>query len=130
MQSGVVVAVLSCNDLDASERFYSRLGFARTKTALSEQFPTYRMLSNGNGHLHLTTSVEGWLVPGRNPFGLYFYLEDVDFWAEAFRGKILGNGPEEKPWGTYEFAVSDPDDTLVWVGWPSRLRKGRGRNIA
>jgi hypothetical protein len=23
----------------------------------------------------------------------------------------------------YEFAVSDPDETLVRVGWPSRLRK-------
>jgi hypothetical protein len=125
MQSGTVVAILPCNDLDVSERFYSRLGFARTQTEVSDQFPTYRILSNGNGQLHLTTAVEGWLIPGKNPFGLYFYMEDVDARAREFRDEIVGNGPEEKPWGTYEFAVSDPDETLVRVGWPNRFRGSR-----
>ena len=27
--SGVMTAILPCNDLDASERFYNRLGFVR-----------------------------------------------------------------------------------------------------
>ena len=73
-----------------------------------------RMLSNGKGRLHLTAAVEGWLVPGKNPFGLYFYMEDVDVWATEFRDEILEkNGPENKPWGMYEFAMSDPDETLV-----------------
>ena len=53
-------------------------------------------------------------------------MEDVDVWAKEFRDEILGNGPEEKPWGTYEFALSDPDETLVRVGWPSRLRRTEG----
>jgi catechol 2,3-dioxygenase-like lactoylglutathione lyase family enzyme len=105
MLSGSIVAILPCNDLDASEHFYSRLGFTRIKTEASDQFPTYRILSDENGLLHLTAAVEGWLIPGRNPFGLYFYMEDVDAWAREFRDEILGNGPEEKPWGTYEFAV-------------------------
>ena len=52
-------------------------------------------------------------------------MEDVDAWAKEFRDEILGKGPEEKPWGTYEFAMSDPDETLVRVGWPNRLRKVR-----
>jgi hypothetical protein len=70
----------------------------------------YRILTDGKGgELHLTDSVEDWLVPGRNPFGLYLYTEDVD----ALAGK---KGPEDKPWGTYEFALSDPDQTLVRVG--------------
>ena len=34
---------------------------------------------------------------------------------------IIGAGPEHKPWGMYEFALSDPDETLVRVGWPSHL---------
>jgi hypothetical protein len=81
------------------------------------------MLSNGKGRLHLTTAVEGWLVPDRNPFGLYFYMEDVDIWADKFRDEIVGkNAPENKPWRMYEFAVSDPDETMVRVGWPSNLR--------
>jgi hypothetical protein len=51
-------------------------------------------------------------------------MEDVDRWAAEFRAEIIGkNAPEEKPWGTHEFAVSDPDQTLVRVGWPIRLRR-------
>ena len=122
MKSGSVVVILPCNNLDRSERFYGRLGFAHIDSSVSKEFPTYRVLSNGTGQLHLTTTVEGWLIPGRNPFGLYFYMEDVDTWAKEFRDEILGKGPEEKPWGTYEFAMSDPDETLVRVGWPMRLR--------
>ena len=36
--------------------------------------------------------------------------------------------PTHKPWGMYEFALSDPDDTLVRVGWPSRLTIDQGRD--
>jgi hypothetical protein len=125
MKSGSVVAILPCNNLDLSERFYGRLGFTHIGSSVSKEFPTYRVLSNGNGQLHLTTTVAGWLIPGRNPFGLYFFMEDVDTWAKEFRDEILGKGSEEKPWGTYKFAMSDPDETLVRVGWPMRLRKVR-----
>jgi catechol 2,3-dioxygenase-like lactoylglutathione lyase family enzyme len=121
--SGFLVAILPCIDLDASERFYNRLGFARSDSQrpVTGETDTYRMLSNDKGgYLHLTDAVEGWLVPGRNPFGLYFYLEDVDALAREFERQ-----PEDKPWGMYEFAISDPDETLVRVGWPTRLRKPR-----
>jgi catechol 2,3-dioxygenase-like lactoylglutathione lyase family enzyme len=124
--SGVMTAILPCNDLDASERFYHRLGFVRSDTARPPgEADTYRMLSNGRGgYLHLTDAVEGWLVPGKNPFGLYLYLEDVDALAAEFRDQIIGKtAPEDKSWGMYEFALSDPDETLVRVGWPTRLRR-------
>jgi hypothetical protein len=50
-------------------------------------------------------------------------MEDVDIWADKFRDEIVGkNAPENKPWRMYEFAVSDPDETMVRVGWPSNLR--------
>jgi predicted lactoylglutathione lyase len=57
-----LTAILPCNDLDASEAFYARLGFTHR-----EGGDEYRMLS---------------------------------------------------------FAVSDPDETLLRVGWPTRLRRG------
>lgn len=125
--SGALTAILPCNDLDASERFYNRLGFARPeneKPAPGEE-DSYRMLANGRGgFLHLTDAVEGWLIPGRNPFGLYLYLDDVDALAAGFAGETIEKrGPEHKPWGMYEFSLSDPDETLVRVGWPSRLMK-------
>ena len=109
-----LTAILPCNDLDASEAFYARLGFTHR-----DGDDDYRMLSDGRGgELHLTAAVEGWLVPGRNPFGLYLYTEEVDELAAR-----MGRKAEDKPWGMYEFALSDPDETLVRVGWPSRLRR-------
>lgn len=125
-QSHALTAILPCNDLDASEAFYGRLGFRRPdsgKPAAREE-DTYRILSDGKGgHIHLTDAVEGWLIPGRNPFGLYLYTEDVDILAAEFATELgAGSGPEHKPWGMYEFALSDPDETLVRVGWPSRPR--------
>jgi catechol 2,3-dioxygenase-like lactoylglutathione lyase family enzyme len=120
-----LTAILPCNNLDASEAFYNRLGFSRPQSGKSAagEDDSYRMLSDGKGGtLHLTDAVEGWLVAGRNPFGLYLYTEDVDGLARVFAGEIIGKGePEHKPWGMYEFALSDPDETLVRVGWPSRL---------
>jgi hypothetical protein len=121
-----LTAILPCNDLDAAETFYQRLGFSRPE----EDRPTdptqddYRMLKDGKGgYLHLTKAVAGWLIPGRNPFALYLYTEHVDELAAAFVGETIEkNGPENKPWGMYEFSLSDPEETLVRVGWPSRLR--------
>jgi hypothetical protein len=127
--SGAMTAVLPCNDLDASERFYGRLGFVREeneKPAPGEP-DGYRILANGKGgYLHLTDAEKGWLVPGRNPFGLYLYTETVDDLAAEFGPELLKrNGPEDKSWGMYEFSLSDPDETLVRVGWPTRLRRPR-----
>jgi predicted lactoylglutathione lyase len=121
-----LTAVLPSNDLDVSEAFYNRLGFTRPangRPAPGED-DSYRILADGKGaHIHLTAAVRGWLAPGRNPFGLYLQTEDVDGIAAAFAGEIVEKeGPSDKPWGMYEFAVSDPDGTLVRVGWPSRLR--------
>jgi hypothetical protein len=124
-----LTSILSCNDLDASEAFYNRLGFMRPdgdKPAARED-DTYRMLSDGKGgKLHLTNAVEGWLIAGRNPFALYLHTEHVDALAAEFASELIEkDGPQDKPWGMYEFSLSDPDETLVRIGWPSRLRRRR-----
>jgi catechol 2,3-dioxygenase-like lactoylglutathione lyase family enzyme len=108
-----LVAILPCNDLDASQAFYERLGFVHRDHA-----DDYRLMADGLGaELHLTQAVDGWLIPGRNPFGLYLYAENVDELAAR-----VGEQAENKPWGMYEFALSDPDETNVRIGWPIRLR--------
>ena len=70
-----IVAIVPCNDIDASTAFYMRLGLS----VHSDQ-GHYRILSDGMGWLiHLSAeSPEGWVVRDRNPNGLYLYLEDVD----------------------------------------------------
>ena len=113
-----LVAILPCNDMDAAQAFFERLGFSLSDGSLDD----YRMMSDGRGgFIHLNRAVEGWLRPGANPFGLYLYREDVDGLAAAFAGEAIG-APSDKSWGMYEFAVNGPDDTLVRIGWPTRLR--------
>lgn len=107
------VAIIPSNDLDASAAFYARLGFR-----VAADHGHYRILEDGRGwHLHLTHS-PGWPPHVEaNPFGLYLYAEDVDAVADGVRELIIEKGaPHVKPWGTYEFAVSDPTGVLVRVG--------------
>lgn len=115
-----LTAILPCSDLDVAEAFFARLGFSRDDGSPDE----YRMLSDGaGGAVHLNAAAAGWLVPGRNPFGLYLFRKDVDAVAAAFAGEIIEpEGPRAKPWGMYEFALNGPDDVLVRVGWPIRRR--------
>lgn len=113
MTTHMAVAIIPSSDLDASEAFYRKLGFR-----VESDYGQYRILADGRGwHLHLT-KVDGW--PRRvedNPFGLYLYVDDVDAVADRVRESIIEKGsPHLKPWGTYEFAVSDPSGTLVRIG--------------
>jgi hypothetical protein len=110
-----LTSILPCNDPGQAQAFFERLGFSRQASP-----DDYRILSDGlGGHIHLTQAIAGWLVPGRNPFGLYLYREDVDGLAAALSDRILAQ-PADKPWGMYEFALNGPDDTLIRVGWPTR----------
>lgn len=116
---GTLTAILPCDDLDASEAFYALLGFICPSDGRHEG---YRLLKNARGGgLHLTAAVEGWLIPGRNPFGLYLYVEDVDGAVAKVRERLI-HPPKAQPWGMYECALSDPDETLVRIGWPTRAR--------
>lgn len=105
------VAIVPCNDLDESQAFYERLGFAAVSVYEAHG---YRILRDRQGaSLHLTRTEPGWVVPERNAHGVYFYAENVEALAAEF-----GARAETKPWGLREFAVSDPNGTLVRVGWP------------
>ncbi|QDX26518.1 glyoxalase [Sphingomonas suaedae] len=107
-----IAAILPCRDLAASTAFYERLGLT-----LDSDYGDYRILSDGKGwHLHLRheSSTPG---PPDNAFGLYLYVADVDAVADRVRELVIEPGaPHLKPWGMYEFVVSDPDGTLVRVG--------------
>lgn len=108
-----VVAILPCADLDASQAFYERLGLS-----VASDHGHYRILSDEKGwHLHLNRSAMEGPGPPHNPFGIYLYADDVDAVADRVRDLIIEPGaPHIKPWGTYEFAVSDPDGVLVRIG--------------
>ncbi|QTC91778.1 VOC family protein [Brevundimonas goettingensis] len=108
-----IAAIVPASDLDASTAFYRRLGLEVTS-----DHGHYRLLDDSRGwRLHLNR-VTGWPATVEdNPLGLYLYVEDVDAVADRVRDLIIEPGtPHLKPWGTYEFAVSDPNGTLVRIG--------------
>ena len=116
-----VTPIIPCNDIDAAEAWWNRLGFARPA---GQDYGDYRMLTDGEGgDVHLNRAVEGWVVPGCNPFGVYVYTRRVEVIAAAMRDAVIerDKAPEHKPWGMYEVSLNGPDDLLVRVGWPSRL---------
>lgn len=107
------VAIIPSSNLNDSTIFYRRLGFEVTS-----DYGDYRILEDGSGgHLHLTR-VAGWPRQVEdNPFGLYIYVDDVDAMAERVRELIIEkDAPHAKPWGMYEFSVSDPTGVLVRIG--------------
>jgi catechol 2,3-dioxygenase-like lactoylglutathione lyase family enzyme len=106
-------AILPCNDIDKTQAFYERLGFAVTGGDSG-----FRIMTDGCGwHIALRPAEPGWVIPDRNSHGIYLYAEDVDAVADRVRDIIIEHGaPHVKPWGMYEFAVGDPDGVLVRVG--------------
>jgi hypothetical protein len=118
------VAILPCSDLNAAESWWGRLGFVGSP---GDNHEGYRMLTDEAGaEIHLCEAVPGWLVPARNPFGIYLYTARVDAIADSVREEIIGKAkrPEHKAWGMYEFALNGPDDLLVRVGRPSAADEG------
>lgn len=92
------VAIMPCNDIVAAEHWWSRLGFRRST---DNDCRNYQLLSDGHGgELHLQVAPEGWMVPGRNPFGIYLYVARVDQLASMARDAIIGSSkaPEHKSW--------------------------------
>lgn len=121
-----ISAIIPCNDMDAAERWWNGLGFFGP----DDGNPTdYRILSDNDGAtIHLLPAVPGWLIPGRNPFGIYLSTARIDRLAAAAGDAILGavKAPRHTDWGMYEFALNGPDDMLVRIGWPSRLLRAGG----
>ena len=114
----MIAAIVPCSDIEASTVFYARLGLS-----VFADHGRYRILTDGKGwHMHLSN--EGrppQPLAGGNRYGLYLYVEDVDGLAAKIADLLPGGGPGLRPWGMYEVSVSDPDGTLVRIGWPSRL---------
>lgn len=109
-----VTAVVPCNDMEASESFYGKLGFSRNPDG--KDYDDYVILRDkGGAELHLSKAPEGWLIKGMSPFGIYFFADNVEELASNLKG-ILLHPPRNQPWGMFEFAVSDPDENLVRVG--------------
>ena len=100
--------------------FYERLGF-RTAGWWPRQFGGYAILIRGDLIMHFFAFAD---ISRDKNYGQYYWrVQDVDaLYAEVHAAGLPSSGTprlapvENKPWGTREFAFSDPNGNLVRVG--------------
>ena len=107
------VAIVPVRDLERAIAFYERLGF------VGERYEGggYAFVRRDEVQLHLREAA-GELTGHGSVCGIYLYMSDADDVYEAWSQagvEILGE-PEDKVWGMREFALTDPDGTLLRVG--------------
>ena len=109
-----IVPILPVRDMDASVAFYQRLGFNAKPYADGLNQYVFLVMDGLSMHLGLSSAPEFQF----NPCGVYFYVREAD----ALYRRLVDAGvpclfpPADKPWGLREFAVSDPDQTLLRFG--------------
>ena len=117
-----VAPILPARDFERTARFYERLGFA----VVSQYHPpdAYLILRRGDVELHFFPHFD--LDPASSYAGCYIRVGDVESWFETARRMDLPASGiprlvplQDRPWGMREFAVIDPDGSLLRVGAPS-----------
>ncbi len=123
MEPGIAIPILPARDLKETRQFYERVGFTATGW-WPDTFGGYAILARGELTMHFF-SYPG-LSPKDNygqcywrvtdPDGLHAELSRADLsdWPNARVGPI-----EEKPWGTREFSMLDPNLNLIRIGRPN-----------
>lgn len=108
-----VAPILPARSMSVSVNFYQRLGFL---VEPYEDGAVYCFLLRDEQALHLRLAGPKELAD--NPGGVYFYVDDADvLYEEVVAAGISAlHEPEDKPWRMREFALSDPDGTLLRFG--------------
>jgi catechol 2,3-dioxygenase-like lactoylglutathione lyase family enzyme len=106
--------ILPARDLEATRAFYESIGF-RTIGWWPDAFGGYAIVSNDTLELHFFRFPE--LDVASSYAQCYWRVSDVDALHQAVMSAgVTASQPEDKPWGMREFALSDPNGTLVRVG--------------
>ena len=111
------IPILPSRSLEDTVAFYGRLGFAGG----IHPHGAYAILHRGTVELHFFLHRE--LVPSESSAGCYIRVTDVDRLHRELGSAGLPRAGiprmdalADKPWGMREFAVIDPDGSLVRVG--------------
>ena len=112
------IPLLPSRSIEATCAFYRRLGFEGGPHAFDDG---YAILCRGALELHFFRHAT--LEPGASDAGCYLRVLDVE---AIHRDCVASDLPtqgiprmtalEDKPWGLREFAVVDPDGTLLRIG--------------
>jgi catechol 2,3-dioxygenase-like lactoylglutathione lyase family enzyme len=116
-QNDIAIPILPSRSLNDTLAFYRRLGFEGKIHSHGD----YAILTRGSVELHFFTHRE--LRPAESSAGCYIRVADVESIQQAFasaglprKGIPRQDALQDKPWGMREFAIVDPDGTLVRIG--------------
>ena len=99
--------VLPALDVDATVRFWQEeLGFAAVFSSAE-----YGIVDRDGTQVHFFPSD---IDPAENDGGCRIAVDDVDAFHDEYEDHVYAR-LEEKPWGTREFAVLDPNRNLIWL---------------
>lgn len=106
--------ILPARDLDATRAFYERIGF-RTIGWWPDTFGGYAILTTDAMEVHFFRFPQ--LDPATSYAQCYWRVADVNALYQAVvRAGMTAPQPQDKPWGMREFALLDPNGTLIRVG--------------
>ena len=118
-QNNIAIPVLPSRSLSDTLVFYRQLGF----DGLIHGHGDYAIVTRGPLELHFFTHRQ--LRPAESSAMCYLRVSDVDDIYRAFAAAELPrkgiprmDALEDKPWGMREFAIVDPDGTLLRIGQP------------
>lgn len=116
-QNDIAIPILPSRSLSDTLAFFRRLGFEGEIHSHGD----YAILTRGTVELHFFTHRE--LRPAESSAMCYIRVMDVDSVYRAFasaqlpqRGIPRMDAIGDKPWGLREFAIVDPDGTLLRIG--------------
>jgi catechol 2,3-dioxygenase-like lactoylglutathione lyase family enzyme len=122
MKLSPAIPQLPMYDISRTEKFYRDvLGF-EVKASFPEQ--NFLMMKRDGAEIHFLGYSEKEAKQFGSVSSFYIYPESVDKLSEELRarGAIFRYGPEDKPWGIYEFQIDDPCGTAVRFGLPSKKK--------
>ena len=121
----IVAPILPARDFERTAGFYEALGFA----IVSQYQPpdAYLIMRRGGVELHFFPQAD--LDPAASIAGCYIRVSDADAWFAPARqiGLPEAGIPRitalaDRPWGMREFAVIDPNGSLIRIGSELRSR--------
>ncbi len=117
-QSDLAIPILPSQSISATVAFYKRLGF---EGGTHEFDSGYAIMRRGTVEIHFFTHKQ--LVPAESSAGCYIRVLNVEEVYSAMASSQLPKSGiprmdalEDKAWGLREFAIVDPDGTLMRIG--------------
>lgn len=111
---------VGCVDLDASIRFYERLGLRLIVKSPPEYARFECLVGNATFSLHRASE-----VPKESTTVVYFEVQDLDATVRALEGTgvVFEAAPRDQPWLWREAYLRDPAGNLVCLYHAGRNRR-------